>query len=99
MPHYQIEKYVGKEDNPKSFDEKHGRYDWILAWGFKPRTYPKVHTDKEAIEVFKKETSKVKKGAYRLISIANGLGYSSSLSVISSVNCNDSDNFQTNVVA
>jgi len=94
MAHYQIEKYVGNEETPKSFDENHDRYDWILAWGFKPRTYPKVFTDKEAIEVFKKETLKVRKGSYRLFKITSGLGYYTTSNVLISINCSDSNSLK-----
>jgi len=89
MANYMIEKYVGKEKIPKKFDEKHDRYDWVLAWGFKKRTYPDVYNDEDAIKCFEKETARAKKCAYRLVSLVGGLRYSTKTKVIASKNTID----------
>jgi len=64
------------------------RYAWRGAWGLKPRTYPKAASNAEAIEIFRKETAKVRTAAYRLVAL-NGYGYSVSQNVLASHNCGE----------
>lgn len=84
MTVYVKEKWAGRgAPNPNSTK----KYDWELAHGFDKRSYPVAKNDSEAIAIFKSDTEKVKKCAYRLISLNAGLGYSTSLNVLAQVNC------------
>ncbi len=34
--------------------------EWVPAWGLTARSYPKAKSDAEAIEIFRKETARVR---------------------------------------
>lgn len=40
--------------------------EWVAAWGLSPRSYPEANSDVEAIEIFERETERVR-SPYRLI--------------------------------